>query len=204
MADYAQITSDLNLRYSNTYIRHKASDLHPWETVYVNEVVGAGGRLPSLSLRGLKGTTIASYGTEGEFDFQFPLSTCFNFNGVGYLFMRRPSRQNKRALCNATSHRGNYYSHSRMTLTAGLDLFQADKIYNPEFVSREEAVEKLNALSTYCLATSPDFMLGLNPTQSPDHILFYRLTPIAEVSPSGEISKVLHPLFERKVYDYLS
>ena len=175
----------------------------PWETVLITEIEGFPSKLPLLHLRGLNGTQVVSYGTEGEFDFEFPATGCFNYKNTGYAYFRRPSRQNKRALCGNTSVRFNYYTQNRLTLQCTMDLFVADALFKPRFPSKGEAVESLNNGTAYCLATSPEFILGLNPTSCPNHLLFHRLTPIAEISPEGAVSKVLHPFFESKVNDYI-
>jgi len=204
MADYAQIVADLNLRYAATVVRYRKSPDLPWDTVVVSDVIPVRGALPQLLLKGLSGTQVISYGTEGDFNFEFPETGCFNYNGVGLAFFRRPSRQNKRALCAATSSRMNHYTAARLTTVPTFDVFVADVMFNRRYPSKASALEQLNARSAYCVAVSSEFMLGLNTRQDRSHLLFHRITPIAEISESGEVSSILHPTFEGKVYEYLS
>lgn len=204
MADYAQIATDLNLRYSGTVVRYRQSSDLPWDTVVIADVVSARGALPQLVLKGLSGTQVISYGTEGEFNFEFPDTGCFNYNGIGLAFFRRPSRQNKRALCAATSVRSNHYTASRLTTVPVFDVFVANAMFNRVYTPKDTAIGLLNARNAYCVAVSSEFMLGLNTRKDRSHLLFHRITPIAEISESGEVSSILHPAFEGKVYEYLS
>lgn len=167
-------------------------------------MVSARGALPQLLLKGLAGTQLISYGTEGEFNFEFPDTGCFNYNGVGFAFFRRPSRQNKRALCAATSVRSNHYTAARLTTLPGFDVFMANAMFNRVYTSKEDALRQLNARTNYCVAVSSEFMLGLNTREDRSHLLFHRITPIAEISEIGEVASILHPVFEGKVYEYLS
>lgn len=204
MADYAQIAADLALRYAGTVVRYRKSSDSLWDTVLITDVISNPKALPQLMLKGLAGTQLISYGTEGEFNFEFPDTGCFNYNGLGLAFFRRPSRQNKRALCAATSVRSNHYTASRLTTLPGFDIFMANAMFNRTYTPKETALMHLNARTTYCIAINSEFMLGLNTREDRSHLLFHRITPIAEISVSGEVSSILHPAFEGKVYEYLS
>jgi hypothetical protein len=204
MVDYSQIVADLNLRYAGTYVRYRASMDSKWDTVFISEIVPQRNAVPHITLKGLGGNQVVSYGTEGEFWFDFPNTGCFNTGNCGYAFFRRPSRQNKRALCSATSTRMNFYSASRMVTHPILDIFVAHAQFNPTFPTKQEALEALNARKTYCLAVSPEFIVGLNTRGNKSHILFHRLTPIAEISAEGTLASLLHPAFESKVNEYLN
>lgn len=201
MIDFGRLYEDLILRYLHTYVRYRASPDSSFETVSVAAIYPKDNDAPTLALTGAGGTQVVKYGGEGEINFEFPATGVFNFNNVGYSFFRRPSRQNKRALCGSTSTRGNFYTTNRLITMPGMDLWMAQSIFNPTYPDFSTAIQMLKDGTSYCVGISPEFMVGLNVTRSKDFLLFHHQTPIATISEVTLARTALHPVFQRKVYD---
>lgn len=204
MTDFARLATDLSLRFEGTYVRYRQNVAVPWSVVYVAEVIPRSGGFPEMRLESRDGSLLARYNGTGEFNFEFPHIGNFNFQGTGYSFFRRPSRQNKRALCAPVFERNNFYTENKLLPTLPLNLWVAEAVFDPKFPTVEQALRTLENRDSYCVAISPEFLVGLNTTVSENHLLFHFLTPLAEISNTGEVVKVLHPLFQRTVNEYVA
>jgi hypothetical protein len=195
--NFAQITADLELRYTGTFVRYREDDSKPFETYLIIAIQGKLEDYPDFVMQGIKGSCVASYKGRGEFNFKLPQTGYFSYKEVGYLSYYKPSRQNKRSLCPSTNIRGNFYTNNRMIPGCALDIHVANAIYNPTYPTVEEALHTLNNRRKYCVPLNQEYALGLSITSNPNHILFHYVSPIAEVGSDGAIKAVSHPSLER-------
>lgn len=198
--NFQQIAQDLELRYSGTYIQYREDESKDFQTVHVAAIQSYAEDYPVLTLLSLKGLTTASYRGKGEFNFTLPPNGYFDYRGNSYISYYKPSRQNKRSLCSGNSVRNNFYTLNKLCSSVVLDIHVATNIYSPKYASVQSALDILNRRNKYCVALSREYALGLNITDSKNHLLFHYLTPIAEVGEDGSIVRVSHPTLERLVY----
>lgn len=193
--------ADFRRRWEGTYVWLALEEKGEDALVYVNRVESNENKVGVLHLTSEKlGSLTINLGSDGHsLQFRYPPVGVFQHGGDAMVFLRRPSRQYRRGICSDNSSMYNVTRSVTGVLSTQWSVGEIQSAFDHKVSTFADALAQLRKKGIRSVALRNNYALSLSMTKEPDYVLWHWTHPVARISSTGAVVKVLEPAYAKHI-----